>query len=209
MANAVGGLLSAGWEKLKEKAGEAMGAVVAKVASLLNVFSSLPLVASLQSLAGVLLSAGVEMGQNLWRGFVDGIIEGIAAVLDAGTRLANAAKSAVATTLQQRSPSRVMMEMGGYTAEGFAQGVDDGAGQVDASMRDLVAPPPAPRDFGAAVTSSAAGAGGGASFSVSVGPIYVTGAPDEKAGDELGQRIAEKVRDMLEDMLAQGGLTPA
>lgn len=183
-----------------------MSYVRGEVASLLNVFASLPLVATLQSLASGLLSAGMELGRNLWSGFVQGIIDGIAAVLDAGTRLANAARSAVATTLDQHSPSRVMMEMGAYTAEGFAMGVDGGAGQVDASMRDMVAPP-APRDF--AVTATSSGAGGSPSFSVSVGPIYLTGAPDEKAGDDLGQRIAEKVRDMLEDMLAQGGLTPA
>jgi tape measure domain-containing protein len=205
MAEAVGGLLSAGWEKLKAKASEAMLSVRAEVASLLVIFASLPLVTALQSLAGGLLAAGGELGRNLWRGFVDGITEGITAVLDAGTRLANAARSAVGDALLVQSPSRVMMEMGGYTAEGFAQGVDDGSDQVDASMRDMVAPP-APRDFAAAGASGAAG--GSPSFSVSVGPIYIAGTTDEKAGDDLGQRIAEKVRDMLEDMLAQGGLAP-
>lgn len=147
-----------------------------------------------------LMEAGVELGTNLWTGFARGIEAGITAIRDAGSRLANAAKGAVAGALQIRSPSRVMMELGGYTAEGFAQGVDGGAGQVDASMREMVAPP--------AVDRRASGSSGSASFSVSVGPIYMTGASDEKAGDDLGQRIAEKVRDMLEDMLSQGGLSP-
>lgn len=161
---------------------------------------------SLLAIPSALLATGVLMGTNLWTGFVQGIQSGITAVTDAASRLATAARSAVGDALAIRSPSRVMMEMGGYTAAGFAQGVDDGSGQVDASMRDMVTPP-APRDFAAAGASGAAG--GSPSFSVSVGPIYIAGTTGEGAGDDLGQRIAEKVRDMLEDMLAQGGLTSA
>lgn len=194
--------------------GGAIGGVVQKVggwaaaalAPLLSLGNTL--FSALQGVIAGLMTAGTSMGTNLWAGFVQGIEAGIARVTDAGTRLADAAKSAVSTSLIIQSPSRVMAEMGGYTAQGFAQGVDGGAGQVDASMRALVAPPAPVLPALASTRGAAAGAGG--SFSVSVGPIYVAGhgGDDEAKGDDLGQRIAEKVRDMLEDMLAQSGAGP-
>lgn len=159
-------------------------------------------VAQILAFKDTMLSAGVNMGTNLWAGFVQGIESGIAAVLDAGTKLANAAKSAVGNALTIQSPSRVMMEMGAYTAEGFAQGVDGGAGQVDASMRDMVAPPAPVLGQGGSTTSTTLSAGG---ITVNVIIQKNDTGPDPKA---LGGAVGAEVVQALENLLAQMGLSP-
>lgn len=149
-----------------------------------------------------LMDAGMSLGTNLWAGFVQGIESGIARVTDAASRLANAAKSAVGNALTIQSPSRVMMEMGGYTAEGFAQGVDDGAGQVDASMRDLVAPPAPVLGQGGASTSSTS--------TFSVGGITVIVQTNGNGSDPkaLGAAVGSEVVQALENLIVQMGLSP-
>lgn len=173
----------------------ALGAVIiGAVAAALSALSALP---------GVLLAAGVTMGTNMWTGFVQGIEAGVAAVTDAGTRLADAAKSAVATTLDQHSPSRVMMEMGGYTAQGFAQGVEGGAGQVDAAMTGLVTPPaPVLGKGGGGTTSNTLSAGG-----VTIN-ITVEGGGSGANPQAIGAETRAAVAAALEDLLAQMGLNP-
>jgi hypothetical protein len=160
------------------------------------------LVDDLTSKADDLLNAGISLGSSLWQGMVQGIESGITAITDAGTRLATAAKSAVTGALAIQSPSKVMAELGGYTAAGFAQGVDGGAGQVDTAMRDMVAPPPAPvLGQGGAVTSNTLAAGG---ITVNVVLQGETGAQPGAVGSEVRAAVA----DALEQLLAQMGLSP-
>ena len=157
-------------------------------------------IAYLDALPAELLSAGLAMGTNLWTGFVQGIEAGVAAVTDAGTRLADAAKSAVSTTLDQHSPSRVMMEMGGYTAQGFAQGVEGGAGQVDAAMTGLVTPPaPVLGQGGSSITNTLAA--GGVTVNIAMDG---SGASPQAIGAEALDGVATA----LEDILSQMGLSP-
>jgi tape measure domain-containing protein len=198
-------------------AGVAAGLVVAIVATsaqimaFVHVMASAPaavvsaatgIAGAIQALPAMLLSAGVLMGTNLWTGFVQGIQSGITAVTDAASRLATAARSAVGDALAIRSPSRVMMEMGGHTAEGFAQGVDDGSGQVDASMRDMVAPPAPVLGQGGSTTSNTLSAGG---ITVNVVVQGDGSGPDPKA---LGAEVSAAVAQALENLLAQMGLSP-
>lgn len=166
------------------------------------VAAAVGIVGAIQTLPAMLLSTGVLMGTNLWSGFVQGIESGIARVIEAGGRLANAARSAVGDALAIQSPSRVMMEMGGYTAEGFAQGVDSGSGQVDTSMRDMVAPPAPVLGQGGSTTSNTLSAGG---ITVNVVVQGDSSGPDPKA---LGAEVSAAVAQALENVLAQMGLSP-
>lgn len=156
-----------------------------------------------QSLPGDLSAVGSSMGTNLWSGFVNGILAGVAAVTDAGNQLANAAKNAVGSALTIRSPSRVMAEMGGYTAEGFAMGVDGGAGQVDAAMNALVTPTMPP---GSPAAGGRAGAGGA---SVVIGDIHVhVNGASAGSPEGIGRSVRRELEAFFDDALAQAGLSP-
>jgi tape measure domain-containing protein len=202
LADALGGLATKGLQALGTAIARAKAWVAAMVGSIANAVTGSSLVSSVLSLGGSLLSAGVELGSNLWRGFVDGITAGIAAVLDAGTRLATAAKSAVASTLTIQSPSRVMAEMGSYTAQGFAQGVEGGQAQVDGAMSNLVAPKPSLRGLGASTTTNSVNAGG------ITQNITIQGAGDVSTKDIASESNSGLV-DALENIAAQLGYGPA
>lgn len=161
------------------------------------------IMASILALPGVLMAAGVAMGTNLWSGFVEGINAGIAAVSDAGSRLANAARSAVGDALRIRSPSRVMMEMGSYTAQGFRQGVEGGQAQVDTAMTELVKPSPAA--LGQAPKTSVQASKGNVTI---INNIYTqSDAPaDVAAAAEKGAMAG--LSKWFEDALTQTGLSP-
>ena len=151
-----------------------------------------------------LYTSGLTAGMNLWQGLTDGILAGVTAVLDAGSQLATAAKTAVTSTLAISSPSQVMADLGGHTATGFAQGVDDGSGQVDTAMNRMVAPPPP------GATAVGAGTAGGAGASVTIGDIHIHLPPGTAASPEaIGLSVREQIAKYLEDALAQAGLSPA
>lgn len=163
-------------------------------------------VGAFQDMQAQLSGAGLSAGNNLGQGLVDGILNKLATVSDAGSQLANAAKSSVQTSLKINSPSRVMAEMGGHTAAGFAEGVDSGQGQVDASMNALVAPKPS---AGAPAAGGQAGAAAGGAFSFTVGDIHIhVGAGTNPSAQEIGKSVKQELRDLLEDLLGQAGLSP-
>lgn len=133
-------------------------------------------------------------------GLVLGIKDGIVDVVGAMVEMGRAAISAVKGTFVVKSPSRVMMEVGGYVAEGFAQGVDGGAPQASAAVANMVAPS-AVRSFG--------GAGGG---SASVGDINITinGVEGgESAAEEMAARVSDALRTILAGWASEAGAAPA
>ena len=69
-------------------------------------------------------SALVQAGKDLIQGFMNGIKSKAQAVWDAAVDVANNAKEAVLSFLGINSPSRVFKEIGRYTAEGMAVGLD-------------------------------------------------------------------------------------
>lgn len=62
-------------------------------------------------------------GSNAGAGFVQGISSQLSAAEGAGAALANAAYQAAMRTLDEHSPSRVMMDVGAYGSEGFIIGL--------------------------------------------------------------------------------------
>lgn len=68
-------------------------------------------------------NAGVNAGNMFCAGIAQGIRNGESIITSAARRVAKAAIAAANATLQIRSPSRVMMESGGYFSEGFAKGI--------------------------------------------------------------------------------------
>lgn len=69
-------------------------------------------------------------GENLVKGFCNGISSALSWVGDKAREIASKAKSAAEAALGIKSPSRVFMEIGRYTTEGFAVGLDKYAKNV-------------------------------------------------------------------------------
>ena len=68
-------------------------------------------------------NAGVNAGNMFCAGIAQGIRNGESIITSAARRVAKAAIDAANAKLQIHSPSRVMMESGGYFSEGFAKGI--------------------------------------------------------------------------------------
>lgn len=66
------------------------------------------------------------MGANFVDGFVSGIRDGFARAEQAIDDLGTTVLDKVASVFKIRSPSKVMMQLGGYVSEGFALGVGNG-----------------------------------------------------------------------------------
>lgn len=73
------------------------------------------------------------IGENAATGLANGIDARAQDAVNAATRLANQVEAALRNTLDIHSPSRVLMRMGEFTAQGFAQGIDDGMARVEAA----------------------------------------------------------------------------
>ena len=147
------------------------------------------LVASLGALAaafGFVVSEVVEFGKLIVTGLADGITGGGAAVIDALTDVVNGAINKAKSLLGIASPSKVFEGLGGFTAEGFASGVDRGAGDAQAALEAMVAPP----------RGGAGGAGGGANYGGVTIQITVDGHGESDEG--LAAKIAAAVRDVFE-----------
>ncbi|WP_224274093.1 phage tail tape measure protein [Streptomyces sp. LS1784] len=120
---------------------------------------------ALGDLGGLLVSAGGDVVRGLWAG-----ISSMGSWLKG--QLINFAKSAIPGPIRDAlgiaSPSRVMAEqVGRWIPAGIVSGIQAGTGELDATMRSLVQPPPVPAMAGAAVGSAGYGtAAGGGGFHI-------------------------------------------
>lgn len=76
-------------------------------------------------------------GQCLIEGLNSGMRSMASAVYSTASNIANTAASVVARALKISSPSRVMMEIGEYTGEGLALGIENSASEVYAAMNAI------------------------------------------------------------------------
>lgn len=140
-------------------------------------------------LAGLSLS---EIGAALIDGLAAGLTTGGPKVLAAITGVANGAITAAKKALGIASPSKVFAEIGGYTAEGMSDGVDDGAASVQGSFESMVAPP-------------APGPAGGASSAASSGTVYNIYVTSSGDGDDIAAKVRETIESIMAGAAAQMG----
>ena len=76
-------------------------------------------------------------GQSLVKGFTRGIESALSWVGTKAREIATKAKNAAEAALGINSPSRVFMEIGKYTAEGFAVGLDKYSGKAESASSEL------------------------------------------------------------------------
>lgn len=148
------------------------------------------------ALAGIFSpEGGSSLATGLITGLLSGITGGSSLVSNALANLGQSAISGVKGILGIASPSKVMAEMGGYTAEGFAMGVEDGTARTQGALESAVSP------------SAAASGGGGGGAGVQV--MFAEGSIVIHAGNaspaELAEMLVSQVADKLEELLLEMG----
>lgn len=139
---------------------------------------------------------GYNIGKAAIVGYANGMNEQKRYVISTASSIANAANKAMRNTLEIKSPSRVMKEVGGYTVEGFALGMEDSIGMVRQAA-DMLANSAvqtansmnyySPNGYGTTYNSTRQ-----ISAPISVN-VNVNGGVDDV--DALAETIAEKIAD--------------
>jgi hypothetical protein len=89
--------------------------------------------------AGRVYQGAIDIGANLIEGIVNGITGALHYVEDAVGHLGDAIVGKLKGVLGIHSPSRVFMDLGGFTSEGFALGIEQGGDRVSqAASRTMV-----------------------------------------------------------------------
>ncbi len=155
------------------------------------------------SIAGVFsIDKAAAIATGLIDGLVGGIGAGAARVADSLKNVGQGAIDGVKGILGIHSPSAVMMELGGHTAEGFARGVDDGSGRSQGALTAAVAPP--------AASSGSTGGGGGGGVTINVGglTISVGAGASKEVGAQLAELLPAAITRAFEEVAIQlGGAT--
>lgn len=81
-----------------------------------------------------------KIGSDTTDAFAKGLDSKVDKVKEAAKRVARAVPDNVRVSLEIRSPSRVMMEQGRFTAEGYIEGLEDMQDKVDRAAMRMVAP---------------------------------------------------------------------
>lgn len=140
-----------------------------------------------------------DLGLNMVMGLVNGITGAATAVVKAVRDVVSGGIKAAENLLKIGSPSKLFEEMGGFTAQGFTEGVEGGAGDAQGALESLVAPP-SPKGGG---LGSALGSGA----SIVVQSMIVQG----ENAKELAVDFIEQITQLLEGDAGNlgGGEVPA
>jgi len=177
------------------------GGIVAVVAVVVGVIAALgyAFVAAYDFVTG-LDWGGVASG--LIDGLVNGIVSGGARVLAAVQNLGSSMVSTIKSALDSHSPSKAFYKVGGFTTDGMAEGIDDGAKDVNASVAKMVQIPDAAGKKGEPGSAGKSSAGGGNVISITVN------AEGGKAED-IATACRKAVLDALEAVAFSQGMVPA
>jgi hypothetical protein len=141
---------------------------------------------------GTLATAGKTAATNMIAGLVAGITSGATQVGAAMKKMATDAISTLKSALKISSPSKVFESFGGYTAEGFALGVEGGTDGVGAALQGMASMPDGPEGGGRA-------AGG-------VGDVTINVTAPGGDADEIARVVRDVLLRLLEgDAIAAGG----
>lgn len=140
-----------------------------------------------------------DLGLNMVMGLVNGITGAATAVVKAVRDVVSGGIKAAENLLKIGSPSKLFEEMGGFTAQGFTEGVEGGAGDAQGALESLVSPP-SPKGVG---LGSALGSGA----SIVVQSMIVQG----ENAKELAVDFIEQITQLLEGDAGNlgGGEVPA
>ena len=149
-------------------------------------------VASIADWVKTVYDTAVGMGKALWEGMADGIKGGVSAIANGASELADEAVNSVKDALGIHSPSKVFMELGQFTAQGFEDGfaAKQGAFSPSIDLSSLELP----------------GASQRPAFSPSITvEVNVSGSRSRDEANEIAQQIREQLIVLLDDMNAEAG----
>jgi TP901 family phage tail tape measure protein len=146
----IASIASGMWEGIKQTFWDAVEAVKTTVSNMWNsvvtFFAEAPgkIAAKLAELKTQMMqkwqeikSDALSMGENFIRGFVEGITNMAAWLYTKISEFFNKAVDWAKKVLGIASPSKVMMEIGEYTAEGLAEGIRNKTGEVESAAKDM------------------------------------------------------------------------
>lgn len=206
----------------------AVGAVLSSIGgairTVMDGFQSFSLQGVLDSIGTFVSDAGAKLGDwassavnvagDFVQGLADGIINGVGMVVDAAADLGRRTIAAIKDAFKSKSPSRVMVEIGGYAAEGLAVGMDAGASMVDASAAALAAGPIKTIDAAFAAPAAvpalapAARPAGGGGGGVDVGGVTIT-INGVQGAEAILEKLPAALADAFEQLAETMGLAPA
>ena len=180
--------------------GTVLGYVVVGVGSALAVLGYLE--AKVAGLGAAILGAAGSIGVALVDGIANGVDSAKAKLVARLESLAQLLPDSVRKLLQIKSPSRVMMKLGAYSAEGFAQGVERGGPSVERAADAGLAQP-------AMQANVRAGGGRGGSVTVAPGAVQITVPAGSNVDTEaLARMVDERLRALFAEMgLELGAVT--
>jgi len=157
----------------------------------------------LESLKASAISAGID----LVTGLADGITNAAGKAITAAKELADKVKAAVKDALKIGSPSKVMAEMGRFTAQGMATGIEQGTPAVAAAGQQLAgAPVAAAAAGGGAGGKQAPARGGGLTLNLSVAANPgATQADGQALAAGIVPVIRREIASWLESQMAEAG----
>ncbi|MCW2278741.1 tape measure protein [Heliophilum fasciatum] len=145
-------ITASAWETMKTLWDEGKvalwGLAVALWQGIMDTFNAAPakLMICMQTVKETLMNAwnliktdAVTMGKNVIMGFVSGLTSFASYLYNAALGVFRRVTDAASRALDIHSPSRVMMQMGKYTAQGFALGMGAEAGTVTAAGQAMAA----------------------------------------------------------------------
>lgn len=139
-----------------------------------------------------------QIGTDLINGLVNGIMSAGPAVLNALGGVVTGAIDSAKHLLGIASPSKVFAEIGSFTGEGMAVGVEDSTAGVQGALEAMVTPPAV--DASASSPAGSTGSSGGGA----VYQFYITGSASD--ADAIRGKVEEIVLGLLEGDVAQIGM---
>ena len=119
------------------------------------------------------VTGAASAAKDFVMGIVNGIKNGVGAVADAVRGLASSAVGALKSALKIGSPSKLTLQMGGWTSEGLAAGIEGGTGRVKRAVEGMadagvVGPTESAMAGAVAGAQGGAGGGGGATYQITI-----------------------------------------
>jgi phage-related protein len=139
-----------------------------------------------------------QIGKDIIQGLINGIGSMIGGVKDAVKNIATSVKDTFKNLLDIHSPSRVMLQMGEYTAEGFEQGLKGQVNAIRAASSELAmaSMPKIPRQSTNYVATAYAPKQSAQKVTIEV-PLYLN-------GNEIARASVNDMNRLLSDKLSMG-----